>query len=266
MTPATWRKLAWTALGVAWKLAPWILCAIVLLAWWLRPAPERASGAAGASVVVAGPEALTPPAKKEWKENPPADCAPGSGDTGERFKVITREPSPEELERLAKQYGFVFASRELGPGLANLPMPDASGRKPDRVVPIARVFGEYSAPRLRYGGTYVPALRVDGELETRFDPRPPPKFALPLVWGLGGFYDGTAGKSDADRHHRLYALLEPVQTKQLYWRIEGGGQQVRDELGGLKWEPYLGLGVEFRSEPSDWFTRRRGLRTVKPGG
>lgn len=261
MNLSAWKSPALAALAIAWKLAPWILCAIVVLAWWLRPAPERSTGAGGGSVIVADEGALTKPAKQDWKTNPPADCAPGPGDTGERFKVTTREPSPEELERLAKQYGFVFGRRELGADLERLPMPGAP-----EVVPVVRIFGEYTAPRLRYGGTFVPGLRADGELETRFDPKPSPRFALPLVWGLGGFYDATAGTTGAERRHRIYALLEPIQTKQLYWRIEGGAQQLEDELGAAKWKPYFGVGLEFRSEPSEWFTRRRGLRTVKPNG
>lgn len=250
------------ALRIAWRLAPWLLAAVLALLWWRAP-QAGSSSAPGQTVTVAGEAALTKPARK-WKKRPPAQCEPGPGDAGARFKVVTRDPPAEELERLARQYGFLFGDRQFSADLAGMgiPVPTAPVAGATPQLRIARMLGEYAAPTLRYGGTFGAGLLENGELEARFDPSPAPKLGFPLVWGVGGFYDGTFGKAAKQRHHRIYGLLEPLQTKQLYWRIEGGAQQILDAALQSKWDPYIGVGAEWRSEP--WIKKnRRGLRAVK---
>lgn len=247
-------------LRLAWRFAPWIVLAIVALRWWAAP-PAGSSSAPGQTVTVAGEEALTKPARK-WKKRQPAICEPGPGDAGGRFKVVTREPPAEELERLARQYGFTFGDRELTADLAGMPVPLApvAGAAPE--IRIARMFGEYSAPVLRYGGTFAAGLLKNGELEARFDPAPSPRLAFPMVWGGGAEYDATMGLTEDQRHHRLYVFLEPMQTKQVYWRFSAGTEKILGEDLEPKWDLRLKLGAEWRSEP--WIRKnRRGLRAVK---
>jgi hypothetical protein len=244
-------------LRIAWRAAPWLILAIVGLRWWMAP-PAGSSSAPGQTVTVAGEQALTKKARK-WKKRPPAICEPGPGDAGGRFKVVTREPPADELERMARQYGFTFGDRELSADLAGMPMPEASAPEKDAPpqVAVSRMFGEYTAPHLRYAGTVAAALLVDGELEMRFDPAPPPKFVWLGVWGAGGSYDATFGTPDDERRHRIYGLLEPFQTKQVYWRLEAGAEHLVDG-----WEPEVRINGEWRSEP--WIPKsRRGLRAVK---
>jgi hypothetical protein len=242
-------------LRIVWRIAPWLILAFVGVRWWMAP-QAGSSSAPGQTVTVAGEEALTKKARK-WKKHQPAICEPGPGDAGGRFKVVTREPPADELERMARQYGFTFGDRELSADLAGMPVPGAAKKDAPPQVAVRRWLGEYSAPTLRYAGTVGAALLVDGELEMRFDPAPPPKFAWLGVWGAGGSYDATFGAEAEDQRHRLYGLLEPFQTKQVYWRLEGGSQHLVDG-----WEPYLWVGAEWRSEP--WIPKsRRGLRAVK---
>ena len=83
------------------------------------------------------------------------------------------------------------------------------------------------APVLRYGGTFGAGLLENGELEARFDLAPSPRLAFPLVWGGGAFYDLTQPSAEATSarpNWRLYGFLEPIQTKQIYWRLEAGLQ------------------------------------------
>ncbi len=247
-------------LRLAWRFAPWIVLAIVALRWWAAP-PAGSSSAPGQTVTVAGEAALTE-AAGDWEEPPPAICDPGPGDAGGRFKVVTREPPAEELERLARQYGFTFGDREHTADLAGMPVPSApvAGEAPQ--LRVTRMFGEYTAPTLRYGGTFASGLLEDGELETRFDPAPSPRLGFPMVWGAGAEYDATSGLTEDERHHRLYAFLEPVQTKQLYWRVSAGAEQILGPDLEPKWDPRFKVGAEWRSEP--WIRRNaRGLRAVK---
>lgn len=252
----------WKGLRIAWKVSPLILAGIIAMLV-LRQPPAGSSAAPGQAVTVAGEAALTKPARK-WKKRTPAVCEPGPGDAGGRFQVQTREPSAEELERLARQYGFTFGDRELTANLAGMPMPLAgpSSKPVENHYTVARMLGEYSAPVMRYGGTFGAGLLENGELEERFDPAPPPRLAFPLVWGAGAEYDATAGLIEEQRHHRLYAFLEPIQTKQVYWRVSAGAEKILDEKLQPKWDPRLRVGAEWRSEP--WIRRnKRGLRAVK---
>lgn len=251
-------------LRIAGIFAPWIVLALVGLLWWASP-PAGSSSAPGQTVTVAGEAALTKPARK-WKKRQPSICEPGPGDAGGRFRVQTREPAPEELERLARQYGFTFGDRELTADLAGMPIPPYGGKAgasdPVKKQAVARMFGEYSAPTLRYGGTFASGLLVDGELETRFDPAPSPRLGFPMVWGGGAEYDATSGLSQDERRHRLYAFLEPIQTKQLYWRVSAGPEQILGPDLEPKWDLRFKVGAEWRSEP--WIRKNaRGLRAVK---
>lgn len=252
----------WKILRSAWRIAPIAMGAIIALLV-LRQPPAGSSSAPGQVVTVAGEQALTKPARK-WKKRRPSICEPAPGDVGGRFKVQTREPSAEELERLARQYGFTFGDRELSANLASMPMPAPSapvaGASPE--IRVARMLGEYAAPALRYGGTFASGLIASGELETRYDPAPAPRLAFPLVWGGGVEYDATAGLSSAARSHRIYGLFEPIQTKQVYWRVTASEERILDESLEPKWDLRLRIGAEWRSEP--WVPKnRRGLRAVK---
>lgn len=252
----------WKILRSAWRIAPILMGAIIAFLV-LRHPPAGSNSAPGQTVTVAGEQALTKPARK-WKKRQPAICEPGPGDVGGRFKVVTREPPPEELERLARQYGFNFGDRELTANLAGMPVPlaPAAGAAPEIRPVISRMFGEYSAPTMRYGGTFAAGLLENGELEARFDPSPAPRLAFPLVWGGGAFYDLTQPSTEATSSRptwRLYGFLEPIQTKQVYWRIEAGLQELAVDL---QRDLYVGVSAEWRSEP--WIRKnKRGLRAVK---
>lgn len=127
------------------------------------------------------------------------------------------------------------------------------------------MLGEYSAPTLRYGGTFGAGLLENGELEARFDPKASPRLGFPLVWGGGAYYDFTQPSADAAGARprwRLYGLFEPIQTKQVYWRVEAGVQELADAGGAAKNDPFVGISAEWRSEP--WIRKNaRGLRAVK---
>lgn len=247
-------------LRIAWKFSPLILMGIIALLL-LRHPSAGSSSAPGQTVTVAGEAALTKGARK-WKKRQPSICEPGPGEAGGRFKVQTREPAPEELERLARQYGFTFGDRELTADLAGMPVPNAPAAGETPQLRIARMFGEYSAPTLRYGGTFGAGLLEDGELEARFDPAAAPRLGFPMVWGAGAEYDATSGLTEDERRHRLYAFLEPVQTKQLYWRVSAGAEQILGPDLEPKWDPRFKVGAEWRSEP--WIRKNKGgLRAVK---
>lgn len=250
----------WKVLRSAWRIAPILMGAIIAFLV-LRHPPTGSSSAPGQTVTVAGEQALTKPARK-WKKRAAAICEPGPGDVGGRFKVVTREPSAEELERLARQYGFTFGDRELTASLAGMPVPPAAASDPVEKQAVARMLGEYAAPVMRYGGTFASGLLANGELETRFDPAPPPRLAFPLVWGGGAFYDLTQPSAEATSARptwRLYGFLEPIQTKQIYWRVEAGVQELAVDL---QRDFYVGVSAEWRSEP--WIRKnKRGLRAVK---
>ena len=253
--------LKWARWG--WKLAPWIVMAILGVILWLRPAPGSNS-ATGQQVVVAGEEALTKGARK-WKKRPrPAVCKDSAGE----FKMVTREVPPEELERLARQYGFTFgvvSEAETGDesdGFQLFPggvTTEHTTPQPPQVR-VSRMFGEYTAPRLHYGGTFGAALLENGEFEARFDPAPSPKFSWVGSFGVGGLYDFTSDTGNAlndVRHHSLYGFAELFQTKEVYWRIEVGSLQ---EAAG--WDTYVGVKGEWRTEPL-WQGLKKGLRSVK---
>ena len=75
-------------------------------------------------------------------------------------------------------------------------------------------------------------------------------------------YDATMGLTDDERHHQLYVFLEPMQTKQVYWRAKAGAEKIRGEDLEPKWDLRLKLNAEWRSEP--WIPKnRRGLKAVK---
>lgn len=91
------------------------------------------------------------------------------------------------------------------------------------------MLGEYSALAPRCGGTFGAGLLENGELEERFDAAPPHRLGSPLAWGGGAEYDATAGSSDDERRQRLYAFLEPIQKKYVYWRVSAAAQKIFDE-------------------------------------
>lgn len=242
------------ALRIAWRLAPWLLLAVVALRWWLAPA-AGSSAAPGQTVSVVAEEALTKPAKK-WKKKRNT-CKPESG--GQAFALNTREVPPADAERLAHQYGALFANQP--PPIAAVA--DGNSATPDepRANVITVAFGEYHVPEFPYGATMFAGVQQNGEPEFIFDAKPSPKFAWTWAWGVGGFYDLTAnatGESlDPIRHSRAYVFIEPFQTKDAHWRLEAGTLQT---LEG--WEPYAGIGSEIRFEPR-LRKNRHGIRAMK---
>lgn len=243
------------ALRIAWRLAPWIFCAFLAIAFWLKPS-AGSNSAPGQTITVAGEAALTKPAKK-WKKKR-VTCQPAGG--GKSFPLNTREPEPTDYERLARQYGSLFDNIDEPPA-TETGKTSTEGAPSAGDTRVAAVLGEYFAPRLTYGGTMLATILSNGEPEFRFDPLSAPKFGWRNVFGVGGFYDLTANATGEDlnplRHHRFYGFWEPFQTKQLYWQLEAGELQLPNG-----WEPYIGIGGQWRTEP--WIPKnRRGLRAVK---
>ena len=248
-----------TILKKAWAFAPFILAGVIVLLLWHRPSPG-APGASGSEVLVAGKAALTP-AADDWKRQT-AECPPATGEpTSARFKVVTREPSEAELERLARQYAARFQpSSPVAQGVgASAPLEAPRGSSQAAGAPLSRLFGEYRAPRMRYGGTYLAGLTEEGELQETFDPLPAPRFGWVGSWGGGAFVDLTSNSSGSDprSQSRAYVFLEPFQTKLVYWRIEGGAKD-----GPAGWKPYFGLGAEFRTD--GWHLKNaHGIKAVR---
>lgn len=114
----------------------------------------------------------------EWKKRQPATCEPGAGDANGRFMEATREPPPVGPDRSARWYGPTCGERKLSGNLAGKPVPLARDAGAAPQIRIAQIFGECSAPALRYGGAFGAGLLEDGELEERFDPAPAPRIAL----------------------------------------------------------------------------------------
>lgn len=267
MTAATW----WRVGRWAWKWGPWLLSAgLLVVLWWSSPAPGPTE--VGGPVIISGKEALTRPAE-EWKQPPPAECTPAPGG-GAPFRAVTREPDAAERARLAREYGFTFAQGLSASSIGALEGQGQAGgagaaggdQAPavDDPAAIARLFGEYAAPRMRYGGKYVAGLRADGEFEARFDPRSAPRFDLPFVWGAGASYDVTAPAGElaaawgGDRAS-VYAFVEPVAVLGASLRVEGGAEALPSG-----WSEFLRVRAEWRSEPADVLEkvreRFRGLR------
>lgn len=242
------------ALQIAWKLAPWLLLAIVALLWWMAPS-AGSNAAPGQTVTLVAEEALTKPARK-WKKRRNT-CQPEAG--GKAFPLTTREVPADDAARLAAQYGALFANET--PPLAPVGDGNKKTKNEPASVPIVASFGEYHTPELPYGATMFAGVGADGEPQFIFDAKPSPKFAWKWAWGGGAFYDltsGTTGENlDPTRHSRVYGFVEPFQTKDAHWRIEGGALEVAED-----WEPYIGVGAEIRIEPR-LRKNRHGLKALK---
>lgn len=249
----TWFK-------VSIKVLPWAIVGILLLLLWNRPIGGGGANEEG-TVLVAGPAALTPTADN-WNRQT-RECPPPPGSTAPTIKVVYRDVPPEEVERLAKKYAATVDN-----GLSTAPLSrtaqGASGTG-ERPGVLSAAFGEYYGPTAPYGSTFLAGLRPDGEFEARFDPLPPPKFRLNWVYGGGATLDtsklfNTQTGSDPTQNgseSRVYAFLEPFQTKRVYWRLSGG---LRDS--GPSWEPYVAITAEWRSDP--WVRKsKHGLKAVK---
>ena len=246
----------------AWKLAPVGLGALVVWLLWFRPSGGGGATAAGV-VQVAGKEALTREAEK-WDERT-LTCPPVT-QGGQSIKIVYRDVPPEELERLAKKYAttVVGGSGEVTTGQTThdrtRPTRRRSSKRQSLGLQVA--FGEYNSPVMPYGGTFLAGIRADGEFETRFAPAPAPRFRFTWVYGAGAFYDlssPTGTELAQFQDNRVYAFVEPFQTRHIYWRLEGGAHETPN-----KWEPYFGVKAEFRSDA--WIPKsRRGLRAVLSG-
>lgn len=256
-------SVSWlTILRKVWALAPLILAGVIVLLIWWRPSPG-APGAPGSEVLVVGKAALTP-AADDWRPET-SECPPLAGaPAGARFRVVTREPSGAELERLARQYAARFQpSSPVAQGVGASTPPEAPGGSSQAAgAPLSRLFGEYWAPRMKYGGTYLAGLTEAGELQETFDPLPPPRFGWVGSWGGGAFVDLTSNSPGSEleasrSQSRAYVFLEPFQTKLVYWRIEGGAKG-----GPAGWKPYFGLGAEFRTD--GWHLKNaHGIKAVR---
>ena len=235
-----------------WLALPIILGGIIVLNWWNRPAPGTAKAAP--AIVVAGEAALTPEAE-EWKKGVLNCPAPEPGEPD--IQIVYRDPDEAELERLARKYAARIAPeepKELAPEPRRWRLWHSEPDEPAATT-FRMVFGEYAAPEMPYGGTFLPGTGTDGEFQAVFAPNGPPKARWTNVWGAGASvrYDSTGVSPDG-----LYAFWEPGQVKQIHGRIEGGAFSLDDGDTDLK----ITLKAEWRSEP--W--RRKaghGLKAVK---
>lgn len=256
-------------LAVGWALLPFILGGVIVLLLWNRP--EGGGGAVNSdNAIVAGKGALTDEAE-EWTPST-LECPPPLPGQ-ERVKVVYRDPPQEEVDRLARKYAaqIVQNSPQTPPQTAQggvsgseTPNPATEPSKPSLGLETAFgafrvVFGEYTAPALPYGGEFLSGVGLDGEFKGIFSPAPPPKFRAIWVYGGGGAYDitSTTGTSlDELRRSELYVFLEPIQTKRVYWRLEGGVQE-----GAEKWGKFARIKAEWRSDP--WVRKsKRGLQVL----
>lgn len=245
-------------LRIAWQVLPLILAAVIVFLIWFRP-PGGGGALSTGTVIVAGKKALTDEAEK-WGTDV-RECPPPTGSSAPTVKVVFRDAPQAEIDRLARQYAAFLVAHNPQNTPTTSPAP-ISGPVPSPGSPTLRlgaVFGEYEAPTLPYGGTFLAALDKDtGEHVTIFDPAPAPKFRFNWVYGGGAFYDfsSTSGDAVTGQDNRLYLFLEPFQTKHLYWRLSGGVHQTPES-----WEPFFGVGAEWRTDP--WVKKsRRGLKAI----
>ena len=231
-----------TYLALAWKLLPWVLAAIFFTNWWFRPQPG--SDAAGPQVVIASEAALTKPARRHWKKHPVATCKPGIPGKPD-FKLIEREPTPEEWERIARDYGLSHPAPQpvvVQPGQKI--EPDSSGVL--LAQPLTHLFGEYAAPEMRYGGTFVAGLEESGEFQARFKLNGTPRFRWTNVWGAGATVGVTPGLAPEDFTPKgAYAFWEPAQIKQIHLRLSPGYFESTPGHWGFR----LMASLEWRAEP-----------------